>query len=437
MTESGNSSADNSRVFHNLNLNVRGLPPSATITINDLSNQLIREGRRVYKLGLGQSPFPVPESVVRALQDNAYRKDYLPAAGLMELREAVAMQHQRDYGTDTTAEDVLIGPGSKELMFILQLAYYGDLVIPAPSWVSYVPQAKIIGRHIRSLMTRKENRWLLTAEQLAEHCALDPGRPRLLILNYPSNPTGLTFSAGQLQDLADVAEQYKLVVLSDEIYGRLHHTGSHRSIIPLYPEGTVLSSGLSKWCGAGGWRLGCFVFPRQMRWLLESMVTIATETFTSTSAPIQYAAVAAFQDGPEITAYLGQAQRILRSLGQHLSRRLQEGGFDVFQPDGAFYLFPDFSAGAEQLARKGIHTSVDFCQRLLDETGVAILPGASFGRPAAELTARLSYVDFDGSAALAAATSEPGTADLGASFLTEHCGKVLKAVDLLIDWVSS
>jgi aspartate aminotransferase len=437
MAKRGSSGTDNARVFHNLNLNVRGLPPSATITINDLSNQLIREGRRVYKLGLGQSPFPVPESVVRALQDNAHRKEYLPAAGLMELREAVANQHQREFGTDTTADDVLIGPGSKELMFILQLAYYGDLVIPSPSWVSYVPQAKIIGRHIRSLMTCKENRWLLTAEQLDEHCALDPGRPRLLILNYPSNPTGLTFSAAQLKDLADVAEKYKLVVLSDEIYGRLHHTGAHRSIIPLYPEGTVLSSGLSKWCGAGGWRLGCFVFPRQMRWLFESMVTIATETFTSTSAPIQYAAVAAFQDGPEITKYLGHAQGILCSLGQYLSRRLQEGGFDVFQPDGAFYLFPDFSSRAEHLARKGIHTSTDFCQRLLDETGVAILPGANFGRPAAELTARLSYVDFDGSAALAAASSLPPAALMDESFLRDYCGKVLQAVELLIEWVDS
>lgn len=437
MAKPAHYQSENSRVCQYLNLNVRGLPPSATIAINDLSNHLIREGQVVYKLGLGQSPFPVPEFVVRTLQDNAYRKDYLPAAGLAELREAVAAQHQRDYGTDTAADDVLIGPGSKELMFILQLAYYGDLVIPAPSWVSYVPQAKIIGRHIRSLTTRKENRWLLTAEQLDEHCALDPDRPRLLILNYPSNPTGLTFSTTQLSHLAAVANKYKLVVLSDEIYGRLHHDGSHNSIIPLYPEGTVLSSGLSKWCGAGGWRLGCFVFPRQMRWLLEAMVTIATETFTSTSAPIQYAAVAAFQDGPEITEYLSQAQRILRHLGKDLGRRLQQAGIDVFMPDGAFYLFPDFSAMSEQLARRGIHTSIEFCRRLLDETGVAILPGANFGRPVAELTARLSYVDFDGGAALAAAKATPPDTPLEASFLEEHCGKVLQAVDLLINWVNS
>ena len=131
-----------------LNLNVRGLARSATVAINERSDELRRSGRQVFKMGLGQSPFPVPGPVVEELRKNAHQKDYLPVSGLRALREAVAEHHCRTFDIETTADDVLVGPGSKELMFILQLVYYGDLVIPAPSWVSYEPQARIIGRQV-------------------------------------------------------------------------------------------------------------------------------------------------------------------------------------------------------------------------------------------------------------------------------------------------
>jgi aspartate aminotransferase len=120
-----------------LNLRVRGLKNSPTIAINERSDELHRQGRRVFKLGLGQSPFPVPPPVVQALRDHADCKDYLPVRGLPALREAVAGYHRRTHGTRCTSDDVLVGPGSKELMFLLQIVYYGDLIVPTPAWVSY------------------------------------------------------------------------------------------------------------------------------------------------------------------------------------------------------------------------------------------------------------------------------------------------------------
>ncbi|MCA9695173.1 MAG: aminotransferase class I/II-fold pyridoxal phosphate-dependent enzyme, partial [Myxococcales bacterium] len=234
-----------------LNLNVRGLTASATLAINERSAALVAEGRRVYRLGLGQSPFPVPELVVEALRANAHQKDYLNVRGLAELRAAVADYHRRRSQTPATSEDVLIGPGSKELMFLIQLVYYGDLVVPIPSWVSYEPQAQIIGRHVRWIRTRREDHWLLQPEELERLCAQDPKRPRLLILNYPNNPTGVSYDKETLAALAEVAARYQIVLLSDEIYGELHHRDEHHSIAEYYPEGTIVSTGLSKWCGAG------------------------------------------------------------------------------------------------------------------------------------------------------------------------------------------
>ena len=415
-----------------LNLNVRGLETSATLAINEHSAALQQAGKSVYRLGLGQSPFPVPDSVVAALQENAHQKDYLPVRGLQALREAVAGFHARANGIQRSADDVLIGPGSKELMFILQLVFYGDLVIPAPSWVSYSPQASIIGRQIRRVNTLAENGWRMQAEELETLCLEDPGRPRLLILNYPNNPVGVTYSETELKAIAEVAGKYGMLVLSDEIYSELHYQGDNHSIAQYHPQGTIISSGLSKWAGAGGWRLGTFLFPPGLRWLLDAMAVVASETYTTVSAPIQYAAVRAFEGGPDIDDYLDRSRRILKALGHALTGRLRDMGCTLPDPEGGFYLFPDFSAHAEALETMDIQTSRDLCKRLLDDAGVACLPGTDFGRPATELTVRMAYVDFDGTAALTAA--DPGK-PIDEAFLLAYCPNLIKAMERVEGWL--
>ena len=418
-----------------LNLNVRGAAPSATLHINELSDALIRTGRDVFRLGLGQSPFPVPEPVVQALRDNAHRKEYLPVRGLEPLREAVAAYHRRRTGTARLAENVLIGPGSKELMFLLQMVYYGDLVIPTPSWVSYAPQARIIGRHVRWIETAGANDWKLQPDDLERLCAGDPGRPRIVILNYPNNPTGHTYSARELQLLGEVARRYRVIVLSDEIYGEIHHRGAHVSIARYYPEGTIISTGLSKWCGAGGWRLGAFSYPHHLGWLLDAMAVVASETYTSTSAPIQFAAVTAFTGGPFIRPYLNDSRRVLAALGRHCTGVLRGAGLQLADPVGAFYLFPDFCPFREPLRARGVRTSSALSERLLQDTGVATIPGESFGRPPEELTLRIAYVDFEGGPALDAVSAMSPDAALDDTFLRTWCPKVVEAMDRIANWL--
>ena len=415
-----------------LNLNVRGLKPSPTLAINERCSQLSREGRRIFKLGLGQSPFPVPTEVVEQLQANAFQKDYLPVKGLPQLREAVAAYNRGWQGLASSAQDILIGPGSKELMFILMLTYYGDLVIPTPSWVTYAPQGHIIGRQVHWLTTDAKNHWRLMPEELERLCCDDPDRPRLVVFNYPSNPTGGTYRRDDLKAIAAVARRYRVLLLSDEIYGELHHQGRHVSIGRYYPEGTIVSSGLSKWCGAGGWRLGTFSFPASLHWLLDAMAAVASETYTATSAPIQYAAVRAFQKGTEIEHYLTCSRRLLGALGRHVAKSLRTARIEVQPPQGGFYLFPDMGQHADALKARGITTSEALCETLLQDTGVAILPGSAFGRPADELTARLAYVDFDGARVLAAL---PDHGPLGEEFLHTYCGNVMEAVDRLVSWL--
>ncbi|HPF38011.1 MAG TPA: aminotransferase class I/II-fold pyridoxal phosphate-dependent enzyme [Phycisphaerae bacterium] len=419
-----------------LNLNVRGMGLSATLAIKERCRALAAEGKNVIDFGLGQSPFPVPDSVVEALRVAAPEKDYLPVKGLPALRETIAEFHRKTDKVEATSDNVIVGPGSKELMFILQVAFYGEILLPSPCWVSYIPQSRIIGRNHHLIDSSLETQWKITPESLRAMIAdvNDDDRPRLLILNYPSNPTGLSYTERELKELAEVSRKYRLIVLSDEIYGQLHHDGNHVSIGRFYPEGTIVSSGLSKWCGAGGWRLGTFVFPPDLKWLCDAMAAIASETYTSVCAPIQYAAIHAFRTDVVIERYLWHARRILTALADCSVATLRAAGVQVPKPEGGFYLFLDFSTLRDRLERRGIRTSAKLCQLLLDEAGVAMLPGSSFARPANELTARLSYVDFDGARALSASETIPLDESLPADFCEHNCDRVLDGMRRIADW---
>jgi len=404
-----------------------GLPRSATLAINERSAALVAEGRDVYRFGLGQSPFPVPEHVVASLREHAHEKDYLPVEGLPALRRAVRAFHRREDGLDLP--HVLVGPGSKELMFLLQLAYAGELVLPSPCWVSYGPQARLLERGLRSIPTDFADRWRLTGRALEAFCADRPGRPRVLLLNYPGNPDGLSYTAAELEALAEVARRHHLIVVSDEIYGPLHHRGENVSIGRFYPEGTIVSGGLSKWCGAGGWRLGTFAFPEGLCWLKDAMAVAASETFTSVAAPVQHAAVTAFTELDR--RYLEDSRRVLRSLARSIVGRLRSAGVRVHDLEGAFYLFADLS---ECPGAQGFSGSRALCEQLLQDTGVAVLPGADFSRAEGELSMRLAYVDFDGEAALSLASEVHG--ELSERDLLPVTGRLLAGVDALCGWLA-
>ena len=420
------------RVLPNLNLHVRRTKRSATLAINERSAELEAQGQKVYRLGLGQSPFPVPDFVVEELRRQAHQKDYLPVAGLAPLRQAVSNFHNQRDGLESSAEDVLIGPGSKELLFMAQLCFQGELLLPSPSWVSYEPQASLLGLPTSWLDTTVDEGWRLKAETLCKSCEVDPGRPRLLILNYPSNPAGTTLDEARLREIAEVCREFRLLVLSDEIYGEVHHRGEHRSLASFYPEGTIISNGLSKWCGAGGWRLGTFLFPKSLAWLREAMSVVASETYTSVSAPIQWAAVAAYTPQEEMQNYLECSRQVLSKVGEAAYVALREVGLNVPKPEGGFYLFPDASPLAEKLKSRGIESSRALCEGLLTECGVAVLPGTEFGRPTRELTFRLATVNFDGSEALRSIRDFRGS---GADFVQKKCPDLWEALQRIGDWL--
>jgi len=408
--------------------NILGLKTSATLAINELSQQLIKEGKEVFKFGLGQSPFPVPDIIVKELQKNAHQKDYLNVSGLIGLREEVANYHSNKNQYKYNAESVIIGPGSKELIFQTQLVLNYDLLLPSPSWVSYEPQAQILNKKVHWIKATAETNWHLDPEELDKTCVSLNSVNKLLILNSPNNPSGTTH--GNLKELANVAKKHNVIIIADEIYAELDFTGEYKSITHYYPEKTIVSSGLSKWCGAGGWRLGMLVFPDELSYIRDSVRTVASETFTAVSAPIQYAAIKAYSE--DHSEYLENSRLILKMIGDYIYKELSSVGVICQKPQGGFYMICDFSNVVNKSHE--INNDKTLCQKILNDIGFAMLPGSDFGMEEDKLLSRIAFVDFDGSKALKMISKEKSSSD---NFLDLTCPKIAKGISLLKDWIIS
>ena len=411
-----------------LQKNIIGLKASATLAINELSQKLITEGKEVFKFGLGQSPFPVPDIIVKELQKNAHQKDYLNVSGLIGLREEVANYHSNKNQYKYNAESVIIGPGSKELIFQTQLVLNCDLLLPSPSWVSYEPQAQIINKKVHWIKATAETNWHLDPEELDKTCTNLNSVNKLLILNSPNNPSGTTH--GNLKELANVAKKHNVIIIADEIYAELDFTGEYKSITHHYPEKTIVSSGLSKWCGAGGWRIGMLVFPDELSYIRDSVRTVASETFTAVSAPIQYAAIKAYSE--DHSEYLENSRLILKMIGDYIYKELSSVGVICQKPQGGFYMICDFSNVVNKTHE--INNDKTLCQKILNDIGFAMLPGSDFGMEEDKLLSRIAFVDFDGSKALKMISKEKSSPD---SFLDLACPKIVKGISLLKEWVIS
>lgn len=376
---------------------VLNLKESATLSINKMVRQLRREGREVFHFGFGQAPFPAPAIIQEALRRNAHRNEYLPTEGLPELRETVARFYADEFGLDYRPDDVFVGPGSKELIFQVSYLLEGFLLVPTPSWVSYGPQATIRGKRLVPIHTERENGYKLTATELDKACHELGQQQKMLILNNPNNPTGGVYREDELEELAEICRAYNILVISDEIYAMIDFTGKpHASLSRYYPEGTIVSGGLSKSFAAGGYRLGVMLIPEELRVVKDALNSVISETFSAVSAPIQYAALEAYGRFDNLRDEIAANNEVYHFASLYLYRRFRDMGLHCPQPDGAFYLFPDFENFATSLRERGILTGIKLTARLLKEKGVAFLPGSDFYFPATNLGVRVAAVDFDG-----------------------------------------
>ena len=404
--------------------NILRLKESSTLAINERSKNLIKKGKKVYQFGFGQSPFQIPNKVVETLKKNAHKKEYLPIQGLPELRDKISKYLLSKTGVRYSKDNILITPGSKEAMLLMHVAFNGEILTPAPSWVSYEPQAEIGSNKVHWLETSKENNWFPTARELEKKLQkIGKKKNIILILNSPNNPSGTICQ--NLEELAKVAKKYKLIILSDEIYTDLSFDNSYKSISKFYPEATFISGGLSKWCGAGGWRLGFLAVPEGLKNFMQSLKSLASESYSTVNTPTQYAAVEAYEGNYD--AYKNKVRGILNAVGNYVYNNLKSNKILMNPPQGAFYLMPEFK-------NKKFKSSSKLCEAILNETGVAMLPGSDFGFKPSKMITRLSYTDFDGVEFYKNVSSDNSISD---KLVKRYAPNVVEGVSKLSNWAKN
>lgn len=288
-------------------------------------------------------------------------------------------------------------------MYLLE----GDLLLPCPSWVSYAPQAKLLRKNIILIQTSDKNDYCLRAEELEQACAgLDKNKQKLLIINNPNNPTGTIYNKQTITEISEICRANNIIILSDEIYAHLTFTNDeYDGFAHAYPEKTIVTGGLSKLFSAGGYRLGIAMIPEDFKLLKKALQVLISETYSCVSAPIQFAALAAYRDFSKLKNHIQNCRTLHHSACRYLYERLTQMKLSVPKPQGGFYLFPSFTHYREQLANKNISNNDELTQDLLKNAHIATLSGSDFNAPNDKLCMRIAAVDYDGAHVLDAFSS--------------------------------
>ncbi len=354
--------------------------PSPTGAVLALAAELRAAGRDLISLGAGEPDFPTPrhigDAAIAAIRAGQTR--YTPIDGTAELKAAVQAKFSRENGLDYDMSQILVTSGAKQALFNLCMALLGpgdEAIIPAPYWVSYPDMVRLAGAEPRIVEAGIEQDFKITPQQLDDAVS---DRTRLFVFNSPSNPTGASYSAAELQALGAVLEHYpQVVVVSDDIYEHIHWADapfvSFAAACPALKDRTVTTNGVSKAYAMTGWRIGFAAGPHE---LITAMKTIQSQSTTNACSVSQAAAVAALNGDQVCVADMAAAYRARHDF---LVAALNDlAGFRCRPGEGTFYAFPDVRGAIEAT---GAGSDVGFVERLLNEADVACVPGSAFGAP--------------------------------------------------------
>lgn len=364
-----------------LTTRVGKVPPSLTLAISAKGKKMKSEGIDVCSFSAGEPDFDTPEHIKTAAKQalDAGKTKYGPAAGEPKLREAIARKLQTENGLNYQAENIIVTNGGKHSLFNLMLVLIeaGDeVIIPAPYWVSYPEMVKLAGGDPVIVTTDASTGYKITPEQLSEAVT---AKTKLFVLNSPSNPTGMVYSPAEIKALAKVIVEKDILVVSDEIYEKILYDGAkHLSIGSVEEEifkRTIVSNGFAKAFSMTGWRIGYLGAPVE---IIKAANTLQSHSTSNVCTFAQYGAIAALESPQDEVEKMRQAFAKRREVIYDLINAIP--GISCPKPEGAFYVFADIS--------KISTNSLEFCDALLSQEYVAVVPGVAFG---AEGCIRISY----------------------------------------------
>ncbi len=387
----------------------------------------------LYGFAFGQSPFPVPLLMQEALMKNANQGTYAPVPGIPELRNAISKYNKHYFGMDVSPERIYVGPGTKELIFNLLEILHGTVILPTPAWLGYLPQIRFLKKNFHMLPTKPNKKF--SPGDLKRLALRLQDRQKILILNNPHNPTGLLYDKYELEEIAYVCREQNITIISDEIYAQTTYDFSKFvSMGKIYPEGTFVTNGLSKSHAAGGYRLGYVIFPKHAVDLKKQFKKILATEYTAVSTPIQYAAVAGFEISKEMDIYFDVTRKIHHIMGEYTYNALSAiEGVKTTKPDATFYLLADFNAFANDLRKAKITTSQKLSESLIVHPyHTAIVGGDSLVLERTDFSARIAYVDYNGTKALQNyLENTPKTSSEREEFVKNNAPKMVAGIEMI------
>jgi len=361
----------------------QAIPPSATFAVSSRARELKAQGQDIVTFGAGEPDFDTPDYIkqaaIKALK--AGQTKYTAAAGIIELRTAIAQKLQRENGLNYTPDQVIVNIGGKHSVYESMQAVLdpGDeVILGTPYWVTYTETIKLAGASPKIIQTDKANSYKITPEQLKKAITEETA---MLVINSPNNPGGFTYTPEELAELAKVLEGTDVMVLSDEIYEKLVYGDtkfvSFASLSEDAYNRTLTLNGLSKTFAMTGWRLGYTAGPLEV---IKAMARLQSHTTSNPVTFAQYAAVAAL-NGPLASDCVEKMRAEFQKRRIYMAQRLNSiKGVDCCEPTGAFYCFPDVSDHyGRTINGAKINGSMDFANALLEQTSVALVPGLPFG----------------------------------------------------------
>jgi len=376
---------------------------SPTLLINEKVKTMWQDGEDILHLAFGESRFPVHPDLSKALNDGISNRSYLSSLGTKSLRIKIADYYSKQLNVDISYNQVIVGVGSKSLLYSMIQAIDGDILLPKPSWVSYSSIATMCNKSIKRFYLDKDNGYKLNIESLksAYSSAKKNGiNPSMLVLNSPNNPVGNSFSKPDIELAAYWAQENDITILSDEIYGLITFKGNkHYTPLSHYPGKTIVFSGLSKHLSLGGWRLGISILPRNTfgQQLISKFESISGNIWSCVPAPFQLVGETAFSDNEAIADYINVCANIHRIRTLFIYDHFQDLGIDCPRPTGGFYIYASFKKWSDQLSKIDIISCVSLSEYLLDKYNIATLPGSAFGDDPENLCLRISssYLDME------------------------------------------
>ena len=376
---------------------------SPTLLINEKVKTMWQDGEDILHLAFGESRFPVHPDLSKALNDGISNRSYLSSLGTKSLRIKIADYYSKQLNVDISYNQVIVGVGSKSLLYSMIQAIDGDILLPKPSWVSYSSIATMCNKNIKRFYLDKDNGYKLNIESLksAYSSAKKNGiNPSMLVLNSPNNPVGNSFSKPDIELAAYWAQENDITILSDEIYGLITFKGNkHYTPLSHYPGKTIVFSGLSKHLSLGGWRLGISILPRNTfgQQLISKFESISGNIWSCVPAPFQLVGETAFSDNEAIADYINVCANIHRIRTLFIYDHFQDLGIDCPRPTGGFYIYASFKKWSDQLSKIDIISCVSLSEYLLDKYNIATLPGSAFGDDPENLCLRISssYLDME------------------------------------------